>query len=578
MNPGDLSYSQPEKDAVRQRVIAHAVESLTVERASSPVVTVQEFDRTMELCVHYLEEHSDTDLGEPLKFEIEDWHSLHQSRVGTRKPEDLHVLFLAGPDPVPDLMAFKRAGVPFANIWAIESHKETFAKAIGALGREGLSLKIQHGKLEEFFSIVPQIFDIVYFDACAPLFGGKPSTIHVLRELFVNQRLAPLSVLINNFSEPFPKLDPELPARMTVRNRLRKNPKALAKLDPTRDVPDLGIVQGKLTDPTAEEKELLKWGKIIGLWSYANGDNDTWKEHFDKFIEEDVFADLLGHYSRFTTEFVIRFAGQLLPWWRVVALAGSRREYFNEAALTQALADSRNIPEAWSNPLYSALRHVYLTESQLEPNSPTHEFYFKETLGKGTKLGEAAEICSLIRTFYESEWGNVFFSTQHLRDACSPKLVEVLEDFKWFDTGNQTFCYEPLPNLLTDLLTGRYGFPYHANLRKQLRVAYQAKDTVMFTDAFVLDQARYLYDRIPTLPFFTEPLSVPQQLVLRVCMDAIRRHSHYGCDDLFYLCDLAASGEAEFKYWSPPDRESIGPKCPKIEGNNSPPPTGITPC
>ena len=48
MNPGDVSYHQPEKDAVRQRVIAHAVESLTVERASSPVVTAQEFDRTMD--------------------------------------------------------------------------------------------------------------------------------------------------------------------------------------------------------------------------------------------------------------------------------------------------------------------------------------------------------------------------------------------------------------------------------------------------------------------------------------------------------------------------------------------------
>jgi hypothetical protein len=61
MNPGDLSYTQPEKYAVRQRVIAHAVQSLTVERASSPVVTAQEFDRTMDYCVRFLHEHCDAD-------------------------------------------------------------------------------------------------------------------------------------------------------------------------------------------------------------------------------------------------------------------------------------------------------------------------------------------------------------------------------------------------------------------------------------------------------------------------------------------------------------------------------------
>jgi hypothetical protein len=577
MNLDDSTYRQPEKDTVRQRVIAHAVNSLTVERASSPVVTAEEFDRTMDYCVRLLHEHCDTDLGEALKFVVEDWHSLHQSRVGSRKPEDLNVLFLAGPDPVPDLMAFKRAGVPFTNIWAIESDKDTFTKAIAVLGREGLPLKVHNGSLQDFFSIVPQQFDIVYFDACAQLFGGKPNTIHVLREVFVNQRLAPLSVLINNFCEPFPKMDPDLPARMTVRNRLRKNQPALAKLANSPDIPDLGIIQGKLTDPTSAEKELLKWGNTIGLWSYANGDNDTWTEHFDKFVEEDVFADILGHYSRFTTQFVIRFAGQLLPWWRVVALPGSRREYFsNETSLTQAMADSRQIAEAWSNPLYPALRHVYFTESFLDPNTTPHQFYFKETLGSGTKLAEAVKISSLIRTFYESQWGDTFFSTRHIRNACNPNLIKVLENFKWFDDHQRLFCDIPMPNLLTDLLTGLYGYPYHANMRKQLRVAYQAKETVMFTDAFVLDQARYLYDQLPTLPFFSETFTVPQQLVLRVCMDAIRRHSHYGCDDLFYGCALAGFGESGFHQWSPPDRESIDPNCPKIEGRDSPSPTGTT--
>ncbi len=461
-------------------------------------------------------------------------------------------------------MAFRRAGVPFTNIWAVERDTDTFKKAIGMLGREGTLLKVYNGDLHQFFSIVPEQFDIVYFDACGQLFGGKPNTIPVLRELFVHQRLAPLSVLITNFCEPYPKLDPALLDRILARSLIRHSPKALAKIATAPDNPELGVVGGKLSDQSPEEKELHKWARLVGLWSYANGDDDTWTQNFDQFVDTDVLPDLLGHYSRFTTEFTIRFAGQLLPWWRVVALPGSRREYFsNEEALSHAVAESAKVVEAWPNPLYSALRHLFFTETLLEKNTAPYEFYFKEPLAGRVKLGDAVRIVSLIRTFLESEWGDTFFSTKHIQEACSPNLVKVLQTFKWFDHGKRIFCYDPLPHLVTDLLIGLYGYPYHANTRKLDRIAYKARDTVMFTDVFVLDQARYLYDLLPTLPFFEESFPVPQQLVLRVCMDAIRRHAHFGCPDLFYMADLAASGEDGFTYWEPPRRESIG--CPALE-------------
>ena len=145
MNPSEASYAQPEKDAVRQRVIAHAVNSLTKERESSPVVTAEEFDRTMDYALRFFEKDCRTSLHDQVKHPVEDWHSLHTSRVGTKTAEDLTVLFLAGPDPVPDLMAFRKAGVPFTNIWAIEGDQDTFKKAVGILGREGLPLKIHNG-------------------------------------------------------------------------------------------------------------------------------------------------------------------------------------------------------------------------------------------------------------------------------------------------------------------------------------------------------------------------------------------------------------------------------------------------
>jgi hypothetical protein len=85
----------------------------------------------------------------------------------------------------------------------------------------------------------------------------------------------------------------------------------------------------------------------------------------------------------------------------------------------------------------------------------------------------------------------------------------------------------------------------------------------MFSDVFVFDQARYLYDLLPTLMLFDTGLSTAKQLVLRVYMDAIRRHSHFGCFDLFQGADLAAQGEGGFTYWEPAARASFG--CPDVE-------------
>lgn len=41
-------------------------------------------------------------------------------------------------------------------------------------------------------------------------------------------------------------------------------------------------------------------------------------------------------------------------------------------------------------------------------------------------------------------------------------------------------------------------------------------------------------DLLPTLPLFDTDFSRSQQLVLRVCLDSLHRHCHYGCKDLFW--------------------------------------------
>src|SRR5262245_30434843 len=148
----DQTYDQPEKAQTRDRVITHAVKSLSGERDSSPVVTVSEFERTLEYCTDLLSRCGRGDIRNLACKLLENWSSVQRSRVGVKKPEDLNVLLLAGPDPMPDLMAFQNLGVGLANVWAIESERTTFRQAVGAVNAQGLQLKLHKGSLRDFFA------------------------------------------------------------------------------------------------------------------------------------------------------------------------------------------------------------------------------------------------------------------------------------------------------------------------------------------------------------------------------------------------------------------------------------------
>jgi len=140
-------------------------------------------------------------------------------------------------------------------------------------------------------------------------------------------------------------------------------------------------------------------------------------------------------------------------------------------------------------------------------------------------------------------------------------MANILRHFKWFDTEGQPwhrmFCDEPLPNLIADLLIGLYGYPYHVNLGKLLRFHYTAKVTPMYTDVFILDQARYLYDFQSSMSLFKLNSSLANQLIIRICIDAIGRHGYCGYPDLFRGSALASINEAGFTIYDWPERKSI---------------------
>ena len=76
-------------------------------------------------------------------------------------------------------------------------------------------------------------------------------------------------------------------------------------------------------------------------------------------------------------------------------------------------------------------------------------------------------------------------------------------------------------------------------------------------DVFVLDQARYFYDSVPTLPLLVERLRFPDQWILRVCMDGIFRHTAEVCREWFSASTVAEMGTPGFHFHHLSKREQI---------------------
>ena len=524
MKPSDIEYNQPEKNEARERVLLHAVECLTNYRSESPVITERQFTETLRRACDFLDKHCGMAAAQETLIYKEDFLTMHSRRIGTRSPDQLSVLFLAGPKPSEDIRLLVELGVLPQNIWAIEGHGKTFEEAVNDIRSSGYAVKVHHGNLQEFFEVVPQQFDIVYFDSCSPLLGGAPNTFPVLRELFLNQRLSPLSVLITNFAEA-----------------------------------------------NADREHAVEWGKRIGVWSWLrddsvlcalgveSGDVDMpadlrrvdAQEHFltncdgnDEKYFAFVAAHLPSYYSEFATRFIMEFAGLLLPWWRVIALPGANREYFREG---QELKDAKRAkiendkaaekelgPYKDDDSFPTFPRILELASRHLPKTDPVQQELFNHEL-HGTKLNRAIRDVYFMRHLLDSKFNE--YANHHAR-ACSRTLATLFREFNWFDydvtpDGN-VLGTSPQINLLTDLLLGLYGYPYHANVKKHLRFKYTARKTPMYSDVFVLDQARYFYDFVPTLPVIGTELEFGHQLILRTCMDLISRHGQDGYNDLFY--------------------------------------------
>ena len=127
----NYTYDQPIKQNVRHSAIYKAVEILTTKREQSCCVERSYVKKIYDYFT--LSEDISNSKVEAEKINVNyitDWEKLHDSFVGRKKPEELIVCYLCGPEPHNDFNELINLGILPQNIWAFESDSQVYKKAL----------------------------------------------------------------------------------------------------------------------------------------------------------------------------------------------------------------------------------------------------------------------------------------------------------------------------------------------------------------------------------------------------------------------------------------------------------------
>ena len=156
------TYKQETKCYVRHTVIRKAVEMLTVGRSNACCVRNSYVRDLFDYFTHLPETHEQE---EALKIDpeyIREWEHMHSNAIGYKRPDELSVCYLSGPEPDNDFKEFVAMGVLPHNIWAFECEKNTYLQALASVdGSTYMQPKIIKTSIERFFESSPKTFDIL---------------------------------------------------------------------------------------------------------------------------------------------------------------------------------------------------------------------------------------------------------------------------------------------------------------------------------------------------------------------------------------------------------------------------------
>lgn len=492
-------YDQKEKNIARERLIVHAIKSLTENRSKCTLVNKQHMYEMLDnfidlIAIYVIKKGKYFDIKSYKEKIIQEWNMLYEAKNEDKKPHQLKVLYLAGDQPTNDLKVLLENGVKPYNIWAVEVKKDPFKKAVEDLKEKKHYIRLHKGSLKSFLESYPENFDIIYFDACSPLFSNEHNPIYVLKELFINRRLTSLSALITNFSEPDSPLYEEWSKTMACWYAVRTN-----------DCPT-STFEGEFADVDFRVNEIKEYSEFIA-----------------RKIPE--------YYSDFIRRFIPSLASEIIPFLKVNTFKSISSKFFKSNESKNLFNEERKIEGGSLEEIlqqtphymlavgeYPLLNWVRLSNELLSKDNPLWSYI------NNNQIINSIFNCTQLKNFEESYSG---FNTL-IKESCSDKLIAVLNQVDFFDKDIHLTVDTPLKNLIAELVIGQYSFPYITNLNSQLSLKYKAKETWMYSDVFILDQCRYLYDFLPTLELMEDFFdnNIGEQIVIRCCIDGILRN-HY---------------------------------------------------
>ncbi|RXH31127.1 hypothetical protein XH99_11035 [Bradyrhizobium nanningense] len=541
------NYKEPTKIAVREQALGHAVELLTSRRECAAVVPEDHVGRVRASLLtsdtagyqHAGESCSDDD--------IESWKTFRSNTLGSRNAEELTVAYLAGPQPSNDLVALVELGLRPENIWAFEIGPDEISQGLADLDALGLrGVKFIPVSIDEYFVGTPRRFDIIYIDACGPLPSDSQKTTRLLVDIFKHGALAPLGILITNFSRP------------DISNASALD--TYAHLIASYLYPK-GFME-------SETGGMIEGPEVHG-YLLENPDEPT-----DCFLTE-VKNNFERHYGAFITRHILDIASIIAPTARLTGSNLYRVLYDPDIgkAVNRGRRFARFKPELFEEP------------DEKEDSSNTAEGPSELLSGVSPEAdyetdGDAVvhpDLFSLVWTMaacglYEvgpdflpptekvkkfvARWRNqlvgsqqtkksaedliaAFYAWRHDQSLWSPALKEIGK-----------FPYRNLMPFLCDVPTEEIGYyaafaqlayPAHANNDETRRFRYLAegKSTPMFMDVIPFDECRYVYDWLSAVHLVPNDwFDLSAQLTFRFALDAIAKDLRWYGDDFLYGCHV----------------------------------------
>jgi len=530
-----MFYKQEIKNKVRNASLSHAIQSLCANREMSCCVPNDYVYKVKEKLINSRNVYGKSAI--KLKAEyIHLWEALHQSTVGKKKPSELSVCYLSGPEPENDFNVLVEEGIHPHNIWAFELPGETYNDALKSIKQSAFPmLKLHKGKIENFFIDTPKKFDIVYIDACGPLPSRTQNTLRIISTLFRYQRLSSLSVLITNFACPdvnnaemFNNYSYLLAHYLYPKSFLESYHNENNKSD--HPLTDGAITMGLLAESDKPEESFLDWIK----------------------------QDFSHYYGQYITRQIFDLSSTITPWIR---LANS--SYWSNFFLKPAKEISKyfinnvnfynyldnNIPfiEPDNHPLLSTFSDFYEYEKNKLDNS--NNIMDDEILNSFSKLLPS------IRSFRDSyieELAGFPKMSIGVRESINCRGL-LLESKKYYRNGlKQTidefkklymhhYCDAPSIDIVLSPIFNQLLYPQHYSINPTRRWLYKAKKATMFTDVIVFDECRYIYEWLPTRDLVKEGfLDISQQLSYRFALDGLAKNCRWynpECFGYVYVVD-----------------------------------------